>query len=1267
MGRREKPLEPTAGPVQRFAYDLRKLRAEAGSPTYRALAERTAYSAPTLSAAASGDRLPSLPVLLAYVVACGGDRAVWEARWRETIAAEPAPDGGGSPYPGLARFGPDDRDRFHGRDDLVAELLALTGRRRLTAVVGASGSGKSSLLRAGLIPVLREGRGAPAAGPRVAAIRVLTPGERPARTHGARFEPGDEDGEGGGEAGDTFLVVDQFEEVFSLCHDRDERERFIGRVLAARDPGSRLRVVIAVRADFYGRLAEHGPLAEALRDATLLVGPLLPHQLREAIVRPAAAERLVVERALTARIVADTGDEPGGLPLMAHALREVWRRRSGKALTLAAYEAIGGVQGAVAHTAEEVFGHFTEAEAARARALLLRMVAPGDGTQDTRRTVERTELGSDCDAVLERLVAARLLTVDGTRVDLAHEALISAWPRLRRWVETDRERLRLHRALTEAALSWRDLDRDPGALYRGTRLSTAREAFTDTTELTALEGEFLTASVAAHHHGVHAKARAARRSRVLLSALAVLVCLAAVASALAWQQNRVSDRRAAEAQARRIASIAQTLRVSDPRTAMRLGVAAWRIADLPETREAVRTAGAQREVAAVAGVEAGDAVNSPSRLSEDGRVLTVVDRDEVTWWDARGGRRLGTDTSPGVFRRFAALSPDGRFVALRTQGGFVVRDVRAGRTVTPLLSTPDLMDEDGEFAAGGRLFVNRSRELRSQGPWSRDPRRRDSRRRELHGRDRGRMVVQVWDVRRHKRLARIAGDIPSGNPFPLLSPDGRRLLTCARDGRHLTLRPLAGGRARHVPWPRAVQRLACAAESWSVTPDGRALSFTAEGGVRTWELDSARERPRLDVPDVDEYEVDYSEDGSLAVTSGTGELALWRTASPGTPLMRYALAEPVYGVARLDRADGVIRYQTDGAVVRAIDVRDVLAGSGSVVRPLTRAEFSPDGRTLAVTRRDRARQDVELRDARDGRLRARLPGRACPDCPAPLLRFSPTGNTLVSAASVTERSGDPLGTRVLRWNVGARRELADQLVPSLVDSLAVPGDGAPALTSGSPAEVRDNEAGLFDVWEVGTRTPSRALRGHAGLLWSRISPDGRLVLASSGKLTDVTTGRSTRVLRGEGALTDALFSPDGRYLAVVDAHARLTLWNARGTRRLGALTAKSQDSAAGDAMPLAFSSDGRLIAMGREDGGVRVWETDTPRLTGAEYPATDGPVLALGFAGDVLRVATPRTPVREVPLAAAQATAAACRRADGGLTRAQWRTYLPNLPFRRTC
>ena len=284
MGRREKPLDPAAGPVQRFAYELRKLREEADRPTYRDMARGAPYSAPTLSAAAAGERLPSLPVVLAFVTACGGDPEEWERRWGEALAEEAdsrAPEGGEAPYPGLARFETDERYPFHGRDELIAELLELTARRRILAVFGASGSGKSSLLRAGLIPALREGRG-----PDLAAIRVLTPGDRPARSHQAVLTPYDGDGERGAE--DTLLVVDQFEEVFSLCHDPAERAAFLDQLLTAREPGSGLRVILAVRADFYGRCAEYGPLAEALTDANLLVGPMPPDRLREAIVRPAA-------------------------------------------------------------------------------------------------------------------------------------------------------------------------------------------------------------------------------------------------------------------------------------------------------------------------------------------------------------------------------------------------------------------------------------------------------------------------------------------------------------------------------------------------------------------------------------------------------------------------------------------------------------------------------------------------------------------------------------------------------------------------------------------------------------------------------------------------------------------------------------------------------------------------------------------------------------------------------------------------------------------
>jgi hypothetical protein len=249
------------------------------------------------------------------------------------------------PYRGLGRFEPVDRELFFGRERLLDELLELVCGHRFAVVFGASGSGKSSLLRAGLIPRFQE-RIAEQGRPGV--IRILTPGARPAATYGHLLAPDEGEPE-------SWVVVDQFEEVFTLCRDRAERARFIGLLLAARDPASRLRVVVAVRADFYARCAEHRELADALRGAGLLVGPMTADELREAVIRPAQTAGLLVERELTATIVEEVLDRPGGLPMLSHALLETWRRRRSRMLTLAAYEAAGGVRGAIAATADEAY------------------------------------------------------------------------------------------------------------------------------------------------------------------------------------------------------------------------------------------------------------------------------------------------------------------------------------------------------------------------------------------------------------------------------------------------------------------------------------------------------------------------------------------------------------------------------------------------------------------------------------------------------------------------------------------------------------------------------------------------------------------------------------------------------------------------------------------------------------------------------------------------------------------------------------------------
>lgn len=525
MGRPEKALDPAAGPLQRFAHELRLLREQSGSPAYRDLAERTGLSSTTLSEAAAGRKLPSLRVTIAYVRACGGNPAEWERRWQEASQEEhrrPAPGTGDAPpYRGLARYGTDDQGLFFGREPVVESLHRMTAEHRFVALIGASGSGKSSLLRAGLIPAWRDtsdGR------PQPSLIRICTPGATPADTHRGLLASAP-DG-----SGSVAVLVDQFEELFTLCDDPGQRATFIDMLLSVRRAENTARVLIAVRADFLGQCLTHGQLAEAVNTAHLLLPAMSRDQLREAIVRPAVSAGLIVERAVTDRIITAVADEPGGLPLMSHTLLELWHRRRGRALTMSAYEALGGVQGAVAHTAEAAFSRLSDEQAQVAKATLLRLVSPGNGGADTRRPVPRTEFQTTRlqSHVVERLIDARLLTTDGDNVELAHEALLAAWPRLRDWVNSERERLSLHRHLTEAARHWEQLGRDDGALYRGVLLARAQAEFISpdrrpASELNESEASFLTAGITEYEHAVEREARTARRTQLLIRALVVLL------------------------------------------------------------------------------------------------------------------------------------------------------------------------------------------------------------------------------------------------------------------------------------------------------------------------------------------------------------------------------------------------------------------------------------------------------------------------------------------------------------------------------------------------------------------------------------------------------------------------------------------------------------------------------------------------------------------------------------------------------------------------
>jgi DNA-binding SARP family transcriptional activator/ABC-type glycerol-3-phosphate transport system substrate-binding protein len=496
-----------------------------------------------------------------------------------------------NPYKGLRAFLEADATDFFGREAVTQRLLRSLAEddpaARFLAVVGPSGSGKSSVVRAGLVPALR--RGAIPGSERWFVVEVV-PGHRPFREiedallsiavdpPPSLMEELERDERGLLRAVDRILpdrddelliVLDQFEEAFTLVDDDAGRARFLASLRAAAlELDSRIRIVATLRADFYDAPLSVPGFGDLLAARTEAITPMSPEELERAIVAPAEQAGLVVEPRLLAAMIADVADRPGALPLLQYALTELAERADGGTLRLEAYRRIGGVSGALARRAEQLFEQMNETGRDACRQLFLRLVTLGEGTEDTRRRVRRSELATladpqTMDAVVETFGRHRLLSFDrdnDTReptVEIAHEALLREWARLRGWIDDAREALRQRARISAATAEWLQAERSVDYLMSGVRLAQAEEATTatDTIRLTETEREFLDASLA--HRDAEAAAERMRHARELTlerrarTRLRGLVALLAVALLLASGLTVITVERSREAEGER--------------------------------------------------------------------------------------------------------------------------------------------------------------------------------------------------------------------------------------------------------------------------------------------------------------------------------------------------------------------------------------------------------------------------------------------------------------------------------------------------------------------------------------------------------------------------------------------------------------------------------------------------------------------------------------------------------------------------------------------
>ncbi|MCB8765938.1 WD40 repeat domain-containing protein [Planktothrix agardhii] len=1033
------------------------------------------------------------------------------------------------PYRGLFHFGPDDAEFFFGREVFVTELLQATQTRNFIPVLGASGSGKSSVVLAGLVPKLQQ-KGhwkfthfRPGNDPFHALALALVPLYTPELDATDRIAQARKlaDYLRGGTMplGDIFawikqhhpndrvlLIADQFEELYTLCSDEKIRRSFLD-ILLASFPASNSQLSSAVlvatmRADFLGNALSYRPFADLLQNADIKLGAMNREELSQVIEKPADKLGVKFADGLVERILDSVENEPGNLPLLEFALTELWKRRKGKELTHTAYEEIGEVQGALTTYANAQYQLLNPSEQKQVQRIFVQLVRPGEGAEDTRRMALKAELGDQSWSLVKQLADARLVVTSQNSasietVEVVHEALIKNWGQLREWMSADRDFRSWQERLRAAMQQWQEAKQDDGALLRGAPLVVAESWLKKRSdELSLGEREFIQKSVILREREKQQEKRLRQWITFGLSAGFIGALSLAGFAGWQWRQAEITRSDVMAGSAKILFSQGKEL------DALMESLRAKLLVQRLKAEPSIELVGALQQ--AVSELRERNRLETHSSLvysvsfSPDGKTLASGSGDNtIKLWDVTTGKEIHTLQGHSSVVSSVSFSPDGKTLASGSDDNTIkLWDVTTGKEIRTLQGHSSSV-WSVSFSPDGKTLASGSDDK----------------------------TIKLWDIITGKEIHTLQGHSSSVSSVSF-SPDGKTLASGSWD-KTIKLWDITTGKEI-----RTLQGHSSVVSSVSFSPDGKTLaSGSDDNTIKLWDVTTGKEIRTLQGHSSVVSSVSFSPDGkTLASGSEDNTIKLWDV--------------------------------TTGKAIHT------LQGHSSSVNSVS---FSPDGKTLASGSEDNT---IKLWDITTGKEIRTLQGHSSS---VSSVSFSPDGKTLASG------SGD---NTIKLWDITTGKEIRTlQGHSSSVSSVSFSPDGK-TLASGSWDKT-------IKLWDITTGKEIRTLQGHSSWVSSvSFSPDGKTLASGSFdntiKLWDVTTGKEIHTLQGHSSVVSSVsFSPDGKTLASGSVDKTIKLWDVTTGKEIHTLQGHSSS-----VWSVSFSPDGKTLASGSDDQTVILWNVN---------------------------------------------------------------------------